>query len=111
MTPTALWATVLVACAVTFLWKLLGHSLPPTWFSHPKVAPVVGLVTASLLAGLVVVQTLSANTPDGGPTITLDARAAAVAVAAVLFWRKVPFVVVVVAAAAVAAALRLLGWG
>jgi hypothetical protein len=111
MSPTVLWVTVFAGCGVTGLWKVLGHTLPQRWFTHPRISPVVGLVTASLLAGLVVVQTLAVNDPAGGQTLAVDARVPAVAVAALLFWRKVPFIVVVVAAAAVAAGLRALGWG
>jgi hypothetical protein len=111
MSPTALWVTVLAGCAVTFLWKLLGHFLPRRWFQHPRLAPIVGLVTVSLLAGLLVVQTVAVNDPAGGQRLALDARVPAVALAALLFWRKVPFVVVVIVAAALAAGLRALGWG
>jgi hypothetical protein len=39
-----------------------------------------------------------------------DARAPALAVAAVLVWRRAPFLVVVLAAAAAAALLRAVGW-
>jgi hypothetical protein len=111
MSPTALWVTVLAGCAVTFLFKLLGHLLPRRWFQHPRIAPIVGLITASLLAGLLMVQTFAVADPAGGQTLALDARLPAVALAAVLFWRKVPFVVVVIAAAGLAAGLRALGWG
>jgi hypothetical protein len=61
-------------------------------------------VAAPLLAGLVLVQTLD----GGGGRLALDARVPAVGVAAVLVWRRAPFVVVVVAAAATAAAQRAL---
>ena len=54
-----------------------------------------------LLAALIVVQTLSA-----GDRVVLDARVPALAVAAVLVWRRAPFIVTVLSAAAVAAALR-----
>jgi len=40
----------------------------------------------------------------------IDARAAALAVAAVLAWRRAPFLVVVLASAATGALLRALGW-
>jgi hypothetical protein len=54
-----------------------------------------------MLAGLVGIQTFVSA--DG---ITLDARAAALVVAAVLFYLRVPFIFVVIAAAAVASLLR-----
>jgi hypothetical protein len=111
MTPTAIWATVLVASAITFGWKLLGHTLPARWFESPRLAPVVGLITASLLAGLVVVQTVATTLDSGAQGIRVDARLVAAGLAALLFWRKVPFVLVVIIAAAAAAGLRALGWG
>ena len=55
-----------------------------------------------LLAALILVQTL-----DGGERIVVDARVPALGVAALLVWRRAPFLVVVVAAAATAALLRL----
>jgi hypothetical protein len=56
-----------------------------------------------LLAALILVQTLG-----DGPRLVIDARAPALAVAAVLVWRRAPFLVVVLAAAATAALLRAL---
>jgi hypothetical protein len=56
-----------------------------------------------LLAALILVQTFG-----DGRRFVLDARAPALAVAALLVWRCAPFLAVVVAAAAVAALLRLL---
>jgi hypothetical protein len=55
-----------------------------------------------MLAGLVGIQTFVSS--DG---IVLDARAAALAIAAVLFYFKVPFIFVVIAAATFASLLRL----
>ena len=57
-----------------------------------------------LLAALILVQTL-----DGGQRLVADARLPALAVAAVLVWRRAPFLVVVLAAAATAALLRAAG--
>ena len=57
-----------------------------------------------LLAALILTQTLG-----DGQHLVLDARVPALAVAAVLVWRRAPFLVVVLAAAATAALLRALG--
>jgi hypothetical protein len=62
------------------------------------------LVAVPLLAALILVQTLGT-----GQRLVLDARLPAVAVAAVLVWRRAPFLVVVLAAAGTAALLRALG--
>jgi hypothetical protein len=102
MTPyAATWVAVLVASAVCFATKLAGHRVPAHWLADPRVARVAGLVTVALLAALVAVQ---AFTRDGA--VVLDARVAALAVAAVALALRAPFVVVVVLAAVVAAVLR-----
>ena len=48
------------------------------------------------------------QTLDAAGRLTVDARVPALAVAAVLVWRRAPFLVVVLAAAATAAVLRAL---
>ena len=70
----------------------------------PRADRVLELLAVPLLAALVLVQTF-----DAGGRLTVDARAPALAVAAVLVWRRAPFLVVVLAAAATAAALRAIG--
>jgi hypothetical protein len=97
------WLVVLGAGAACFALKLAGYLAPRTWLERPRVVRVAGLVTVALLAALVAVQTLASGT-----VLALDARVPALAVAAVLLWRRAPFVVVVAAAAVTAAVLRLL---
>jgi hypothetical protein len=64
---------------------------------------MLDLVAVPLLAALILVQTLG-----DGARLDIDARAPALAVAAVLVWRRAPFLVVLLAAAATAALLRAL---
>ena len=96
-------AAIVVLALVTFLFKGAGalvRSIP---------APVerrLGGLAPALLAALVVTELT-----DGNGVPTLDAKAAGVAVALVLAWRRAPFVVCVVAGAAVAAGLRFAGIG
>lgn len=97
------WAAVLGACAACFAVKVSGYLAPQHWLERPRVVRVAGLVTVALLAALVGVQTLAS-----GRALQPDARVPALAVAAVLLWRRAPFIVVVAAAAATAAALRAL---
>lgn len=97
------WAAVLAASAACFAIKLAGYLAPQAWLERPRVVRVAGLVTVALLAALVAVQTLGT-----GRALALDARVPALAVAAVLLWRRAPFVVVVAAAAITAALLRAL---
>jgi hypothetical protein len=98
------WAAVLAGCGVCFVLKLLGYLAPTRWLETLRVTRVAGLVTVALLAALFAVQTVVA-----GQRLVLDARVPAVAVAAVLLWRRAPFIVVVATAAVVAALLRLVG--
>jgi len=95
------WTAVLAACGACFGAKLLGYLAPAHWLETERITRVAALVTVALLAALLVVQTVGAGTG-----LALDARVPAVGVAAVLFWRRVPFIAVVVSAAVVAAVVR-----
>lgn len=95
------WIAVLGACAACYVVKLVGYLAPHDWLERPRVTRVASLVTVALLSALFAIQAVTA-----GAHLVLDARVPAVAVAAVLLWRRAPFVVVVGAAAVVAAALR-----
>lgn len=102
-----LWAIVLVASALAFGLKYVGYVVPHHWLDGARTKRVTGLLPVALLSALVVVQAFT--TPSG--SVTLDARAAAVAVAALALLLRAPFLLVVVLAAATAAGLRTLGWG
>lgn len=95
------WVAVIGASALCFAIKYAGHRVPEHWLADPRVARVASLVTVALLAALVATQTFTR-----GQEVVLDARLAAVAVAAVALALRAPFVVVVVLAAVVAAVLR-----
>ncbi|MDQ1484225.1 MAG: hypothetical protein QOF35_2301 [Actinomycetota bacterium] len=71
------------------------------------VSRVTAMLPVALLSALVAVQTFT----SGGSGLTLDARAAGLAVAVGALLLRAPFLVVVVLAAATAAILRALGWG
>jgi hypothetical protein len=97
-----LWVGVLLASALVYSWKLLGHLVPERFVKNPSIRSLAALLTVAMLAGLVGVQTFVSS--EG---INLDLRAAALAVAAILFYLRVPFIFVVIAAAAVASLLRM----
>lgn len=101
---SVLWIAVLAACVISFGQKWLGYQVPPGALERPRVARITALLPVALLGALVATQTL---THDG--TVVADARIAGILVAAVLLWRRAPFLVVVLAGAAVTAGLRLLG--
>jgi uncharacterized membrane protein len=100
-----MWTTILIASAVVMATKLLGYLVPAAVASHPRIQRVSDLLTVALLASLVVTQTV-----ESGSAVTVDARLAAIAVAALCLRFRAPFIVVVLVAAAVAALLRAMGW-
>jgi uncharacterized membrane protein len=102
----SLWTAVLLAGGLALATKLLGHLVPASWLAGPTTTRVLTLLPVALLAGLVAVQTASAE----GPSLVLDARLAAVLGAAVALVLRAPFLVVILVGAAVAAALRAAGW-
>jgi hypothetical protein len=99
------WQIILVASIAVLAIKLVGYLVPPKLLEAPRAARTAELTTVALLSALIVVQTVGV-----GQGLMIDARLPAVAVAAVLFALKVPFVVVIIASAACAALLRLAGW-
>lgn len=100
-----LWTTILIASAVVAATKFIGFVLPARFTENPTVQHISDSVTVALLAALVVIQTASA-----GSSIVMDARLVGVAVAGVLLWRRVPFIIVILVAAVVAACVRAVGW-
>ena len=96
-----LWVAVMVSSALVYSWKLLGYLVPERFVSNPKIKDLASLLTVSLLAALVGIQTFVS--PEG---VTLDARLPAILLSGVLFYFRMPFIVVVVVAAGTAALLR-----
>ncbi len=98
------WTAVLLGCALCFGTKLAGYLVPHTVLERPRVVRFTTLLTVALLSALLAVQAFAT-----GHEVVLDARAAALAVAAVALWLRAPFLVVVILAGATAALLRALG--
>jgi hypothetical protein len=98
------WSALLLLAALAYAMKAAGPLLSRGGEVRPAVAQVLDLIAIPLLAALILIQTL-----DGGDgEIVFDARVPALGVAAILVWRRAPFLVVVLAAAATAALLRAL---
>lgn len=97
------WLAVLGTAAGCYALKLAGWSLPSRWLEAERLRRVSTLLPLPLLAALVVVQAFG-----DGRSLSLDARAAGLAVAAVAAARRAPFIVIVVLGAATAALLRAL---
>jgi branched-subunit amino acid transport protein len=98
------WTLLLALGGASYALKAVGPVLAGGRELGPRVRRTLDLVAVPLLAALILVQTLG-----NGHRLVLDARVAALGVAAVLVWRRAPFLLVVLAAAGTAALLRALG--
>lgn len=99
------WTIVWVLAAGTWGQRLLGMFVGARVLDRrPALARLATLIPAAVVSAVIVTLTVGA-----GRSLTVDARVAGMAVAAVLVWRRAPFVVVVVAAALVTALVRAAG--
>ena len=101
---TEVWIAVAVIGAATVALKAAGTVVLGGGVLPKRFDALVALLAPSLLAGLVVVQTL-----EGDDGIALDARVAGIAAAAVALAFRAPLLVVLACAAGVAALARALG--
>lgn len=98
---TAVWITVPAIALSTAALKLVGPLVLGGRTLPAGAMNVIELLASALLSALVVVETFG-----HGRALTIDARAAGVAVAAVALARRAPMTVAVVTAAVVAAVVR-----
>ena len=98
----SLWIGILIASVLVFSWKIIGYMVPSSVLNHPTISRIASLLTVALLAALLGVQGIVADSQ-----VVFDARVPALGVAAILLWLRAPFVVMVAAAALVAALIRL----
>jgi hypothetical protein len=80
---------------------MLGFMVPSSVLNHPTISRIASLLTVALLAALLGVQGVVADSQ-----IVFDARVPALGVAALLLWLRAPFMVMVAAAALAAALIR-----
>jgi branched-subunit amino acid transport protein len=97
------WVTIVGLAVVTFVIKAVGPVIFGGRSLPELLARIVPLLAPALLAALVVVETFAGS----GRSLTLDARAPGVAVAAVALWRRAPLLAAVLSAAVVTALVRL----
>jgi hypothetical protein len=97
------WTVVLIAAVGCAALKLAGWSLPRHWLEGEHLQRAALLLPVALLAALVAVQAFGSDR-----ALAVDARAAGVAVAALLLAARAPFLLVVGGAAVTAALLRTL---
>jgi membrane protein implicated in regulation of membrane protease activity len=91
------WGAILGLAGGCYLLKAVGPLALSGREIPVRARSVLELLAVPLLAALVAVQTMA-----HGEALVLDARLPALGVAAVLVWRRAPFIVVVLAAAAAA---------
>jgi branched-subunit amino acid transport protein len=99
---SAVWLTVAVLTVGTFASKAAGTLIVGGHELGPRTLRVTALLAPSLLAGLVVFETLGAE----GGGLTVDARLAGLAAAILAILAKAPMIVVMLVAALVAGLLR-----
>ena len=97
------WITIGALAMGTAGLKLAGPLLLGGRQLPARAMSILGLLASALLAALVVVETFG-----NGRALTLDARAAGAAFAALVLLRRAPLTVVVLGAAAVTALVRAL---
>jgi uncharacterized membrane protein len=102
---SSLWGWILLASALAFAIKWLGYAVPARLIQNPRMTQVAACITVALLASLTVMNTFASGT-----ALVLDARLAALAVAALALWLRAPFLLVVVLGAVAAGAMRWAGW-
>jgi len=100
---TTMWAAIVIMAAGCFAFKLAGLSVPEQVLDHPLTKHAAALIPVALFGALIAVQVFG-----GDHALVVDARLAALGVAAVLLMLRVPFLPMVFAAAATAALIRLL---
>jgi branched-subunit amino acid transport protein len=97
------WTLVLLLGLGAYAFKALGLVVIGDRRLPAVLERCIGLIPAALIGAIIVKDTLTV-----GRHIQLDARAAGIATAFVLAWRKAPFLAIVLSACAVTAILRAL---
>ena len=95
-----MWTVLIGTSVMCFVVKVLGHYVPQSWLSHPRLQRINALVPISLLSALIVAQVVVVKTH-----IVIDHRLAGIAVALAALFAKMPFPVVVASAAITSAIL------
>lgn len=98
-----MWLAVLLAAGGCYAFKLAGLSVPRRVLDDPRVQRIAVLLPVTLLAALAATQSFTTS-----QRLVIDARAAAICVAAIAVLLRAPFLLIVALAAATAALVRLL---
>ncbi|MEU5159868.1 AzlD domain-containing protein [Streptomyces sp. NPDC020875] len=100
----SVWIAIAATAVGCYLVKLAGLLVPGDVLERPLVRRLAALVPVALLAALTAEQTFGA-----AGALTIDARAAGLAAAALALVLRAPFLIVVAAAVLVTAGVRALG--
>jgi len=100
------WWAIFALAAGTYVSKAAGPLALGSRTVPASLQRALTLLSVTLLSGLVAISTFG-----DGRGLTIDARAAGLAVALGAVWLRTPFAVVVIAATVTAAGLRALGVG
>ena len=100
------WWAIFALAAGTYVSKAAGPLALGSRTVPPSLQRALTLLSVTLLSALVAISTFG-----DGRGLTVDARAAGLAVALGAVWLRAPFAVVVIAATVTAAGLRALGVG
>ena len=96
------WLVIALLTLGTAGQRLVGMFFVGSALSrYPTIARLGDLLPPAVVAALIAQLTFGA-----GSSIVVDARAAGLAIAGLLVWKRAPFVVVVLSAAATTALLR-----
>lgn len=104
--PWQTWTTIALLAVITFVIKGLGPGLLGQRAIPPRLLPVVVMLPAALLTGLVVAGTVPRSA--GGGLEVDPAQLSGVAVAALALVLRLPLAVVLIGAVATTAAVRAL---
>jgi len=99
----SLWGAVVLACVLSYALKLSGFLVPQRALADDRVRRITPLLPVALLSALILTQSLL----DDAGHLTLDARAAGLAVAVLALMARAPFLLVLVLAALTAALVRM----
>jgi branched-subunit amino acid transport protein len=95
------WAAVLTLAVASYALKALGPVAIGRRQIPPRFTRVLDLLPIPMLTAIALTGTVAS-----GHHLEVDARLPGLAVAAILVWRRAPFLAVIVAAAATTALIR-----
>jgi uncharacterized membrane protein len=95
------WTLIALLALGAYAFKFAGLVVIGSRTLPLRFERCLNLIPAAVISALIVKDTLTM-----GHDVTVDARAAGIAVAIVAAWRRAPLIVVIVAAAAVTAVVR-----